>query len=62
MVSACVKTGSKTQATIAQSYAGRELLASVKGGVEALGIVLLGQDIGIYGRRRGYWDHVATWC
>ena len=47
MGTACVKSWSKTQATIAQSSAESELLASVKGAVEALGIVSLGKDLGI---------------
>ena len=42
-----VKTWSKTQGTIAQSSAESELLASVKGAAEAIGIISLARDIGI---------------
>ena len=45
--SACVKSWSKTQATIAQSSAESELIASVRGATEALGLVSLGEDMGI---------------
>ena len=47
MGTACVKSWNKTQATIAQSSAESELIASVKGAAEALGIVSLGKDLGI---------------
>ena len=47
MGTACVKSWSNRQATIAQSSAESELLASVKGAVEALGIVSLATDLGI---------------
>ena len=47
MGTSCVKSWSKTQATIAQSSAESELIASVKGATEGLGIVSLGRDFGI---------------
>ena len=47
MGTSCVKSWSKTQATIAQSSAESELIASVKGAAEALGVVSLAKDLGI---------------
>ena len=47
MGTARVKSGSKTQATIAQSSAKSKFIASVKGAAEALGIVSLGKDLDI---------------
>ena len=47
MGTCCVKSWSKTQATIAQSSAESELIASVKGATEGLGIVSLGRDLGL---------------
>ena len=46
---ACVKSWSKTQATIAQSSAESELIASVRGATEALGLISLGEDLGMTG-------------
>ena len=45
---ACLKSCSKTQATIAQSSAESELIAVVKTACEALGSVALAQHLGIY--------------
>ena len=47
MGTACFKSWSKTQDTVAQSSAESELIASVKGAAKALGIVSLGKDLGI---------------
>ena len=51
----CVKYGShlirfwsKTQATIAQSSAESELLGAVRGGTEALGMMLIYSDFGVH--------------
>ena len=60
MRTSCVKTWSKTQATIAQSSAESELIASVKGAAEALGIVSLGCDLGIDLGVRLYLDAAAA--
>ena len=43
----CIKTWSKTQATIAQSSAESELLATVRGAAEGIGLISLGRDLGI---------------
>ena len=43
----CIKTWSKTQATIAQSSAESELPATVRGAAEGIGLISLGRDLGI---------------
>ena len=43
----CVKSWSKTQGTIAQSSAESELIATVRGATEAIGLVSLALDLGI---------------
>ena len=43
----CVKSWSKTQNTIAQRSAESELLATVRGATEGIGLISLAQDIGI---------------
>ena len=53
---ACLKTWSKTQGTIAQSSAESELLASVKGAAEGIGMVSLAHDLGILIRVRLHID------
>ena len=58
--SACVKSWSKTQATIATSSAESELIASVKGATEALGLVSLGEDLGIHFGVRLHIDAAAA--
>ena len=42
----CIKVWSKTQAPVAKSPAESELYAAVRGGCEALGILLLLKDLG----------------
>ena len=56
----CIKTWSKTQATIATSSAESELLASVKGAAESLGIVSLAADMGIELKVRLHMDAAAA--
>ena len=43
----CVKSWSKTQGTIAQSSAESELIATVRGATEGIGLISLAQDIGL---------------
>ena len=43
----CVKTWRKTQATIAQSFAESELLATVRGAAEGIGLISLPSDMGL---------------
>ena len=42
----CAKTWSKTQATIAQSFADSELLATLRGAAKGIGLVSLASDMG----------------
>ena len=56
----CVRTWSKTQATIATSSAESELLASVKGAAESVGIVSLGADLGLTLKVRLHMDAAAA--
>ena len=42
----CIKTRSKTQGSIAQSSAESELLATVRGAAEGLGLISLSADMG----------------
>ena len=60
MGTSCVKSWSKTKATIAQSSAESELIASVKGAAEGLGIVSLGRDFGIELNIRLHLDAAAA--
>ena len=43
----CVKSWSKTQSTIAQSSAESELIATVRGATEGIGLISLAKDLGI---------------
>ena len=43
----CIKSWSKTQNTVAQSSAEAELIATVKGATEAIGVLSLAKDLGI---------------
>ena len=43
----CIKTRSKTQATLAQSSAESELLATVPGRAEGIGLISLASDMGL---------------
>ena len=56
----CVKTWSKTQSTIATSSAESELLASVKGAAEGIGLVSLGRDLGLEFKVRLHLDAAAA--
>ena len=56
----CVRTWSKAQATIATSSAESELLASVKGAAESVGIVSLGADLGLTLKVRLHMDAAAA--
>ena len=56
----CVRTWSKTQATIATSSAESELLACVKGAAEGIGIVALGADLGMELKVRLHMDAAAA--
>ena len=58
--SACLKTYSKTQSTIAQSSAESELIAVVKAACEAIGTVSLASDLGIELRVRLHVDAAAA--
>ena len=43
----CVKSWSKTQGTVAQSSAESELIATVRGATEGIGLISLAQDLGL---------------
>ena len=43
----CIKFRSKTQSTIAQSSAESELLATVRGATEGIGLISLARDLGM---------------
>ena len=58
--SACLKTYSKTQSTIAQSSAESELIAVVKAACEAIGTVSLASDLGLDLRVRLHVDAAAA--
>ena len=55
-----LRSWSKTQNTIAQSSAESELLATVKAASEALGMMSLGEDLGISFRTRIHIDATAA--
>ena len=44
---ACIRSWSKTQWSIAQSSAESELISTVRGATEGIGLVSLGRDLGI---------------
>ena len=56
----CVKTWSKTQATIAQSSAESELLATVRGAAEGIGLISLSADLGLRFKVRLHIDVAAA--
>jgi hypothetical protein len=56
----CVKTWSKTQATIAQSSAESELLATVRGAAEGIGLISLSADLGLRFKVRLHIDAAAA--
>ena len=56
----CIRSYSKTQNTIAQSSAESELIGTVKAATEALGIISLGKDLGIYLQARLHVDASAA--
>ena len=58
--SSVLKSYSKTQGTIAQSYAESELIAVVKSACEAIGTVSLADDLGIKLRVRLHVDAAAA--
>ena len=55
-----VKTWSKTQATIAQSLAESELLATVRGAAEGIGLISLSADLGLQFKVRLHIDAAAA--
>ena len=56
----CVKSWSKTQGTIAQSSAESELLATVKGATEGIGLTSLARDLGLALKVRLHIDAAAA--
>ena len=56
----CVKTWSKTQATIAKSSAESELLATFRGAAEGIGLISLASDMGIDFKVRLHIDAAAA--
>ena len=56
----CIRSYSKTQSTIAQSSAESELLGVVRAATEALGIIALAKDLGIYSKAQLHVDASAA--
>ena len=56
----CIKTWSKTQGSIAQSSAESELLATVRGAAEGLGLISLSADMGLVFKVRLHIDAAAA--
>ena len=56
----CIKTWSKTQSTIAQSSAESELLATVRGATEGIGLISLAVDLGLSLKVRLHIDAAAA--
>ena len=56
----CIKTWSKTLETVAQSSAESELLATVRGAAEGLGLISLSADFGLVFKVRLHIDAAAA--
>ena len=56
----CIKSRSKTQGTIAQSSAESELLSTVQGATEGLGLISLSADLGLLFKVRLHIDAAAA--